>query len=79
MTFVAFTPPNVTFVVWVRPVPVSTTGVPTGPLVGLKLGKVGVTRNFALLANLIEPVVTVTDPVSAPTGTVAEMKVFLSA
>jgi hypothetical protein len=44
VTVVALTPPNVTFVVWVSPVPVSTTGVPTEPLVGLKLGKVGVTR-----------------------------------
>jgi hypothetical protein len=51
VTVVALTPPNVTFVVWVSPVPVSTTGVPTGPLVGLKLGKVGVTRKVLLLGS----------------------------
>lgn len=52
VTVVAATPPNVTFVVCVSPVPVSTTGVPTEPLVGLKLGKVGVTRNLLLLVSV---------------------------
>src|SRR6266853_4520238 len=74
VTVVALTPPNVTFVVWVSPVPVSTTGVPTGPLVGLKLGKVGVTRNVLLLVSVVAPVFTVTVPVRAAAGTVAEMK-----
>jgi hypothetical protein len=75
VTVVAAVPLKVTLVVWVRPVPVSTTGVPTGPLAGLKLGKVGVTRNVLLLVSVVTPVVTVTFPVSAPAGTVALMKV----
>ena len=75
VTVVAATLPNVTFVVWASPVPVSTTGVHTGPLVGLKLGKVGVTRKVLLLVSVVAPVVTVTDPVRAAAGTVAEMKV----
>ena len=75
VTVVAFTPPNVTFVVWVSPVPVSTTGVPTEPLVGLKLTKVGVTLNLLLLVSVVAPVVTVTDPVRAAAGTVAVMNV----
>ena len=72
----AATPPNVTFVVCVSPVPVSTTGVPTGPLGGLKLVTVGVTRNAVLLVSVVAPVVTVTFPVKAPAGTVALMKVL---
>ena len=75
VTVVAATPPKVTFVVWVSPVPVSTTGVPTGPLVGLKLGKVGVTLKVWGLVSVVAPVVTVTAAVNAPAGTVAEMKV----
>ena len=39
-------PLNVTLVVWLRPVPVIVTGVPTGPLGGEKLVIVGATRNF---------------------------------
>jgi hypothetical protein len=38
---VAFTPPNVTRLVWVNPVPVMTTWAPTGPLPGLKLVMAG--------------------------------------
>src|SRR5437870_13917107 len=40
-TNAAVTSPNVTFVVCVNPVPLMTTCVPTGPLVGLKLEMVG--------------------------------------
>jgi hypothetical protein len=71
---VAFTPPNVTLVVCMRLTPVIITGVPTLPLGGLKPVILGVTRNCLLLVNVVVPVVTVTDPVSAPVGTVAEMK-----
>jgi hypothetical protein len=73
---VAATPPNVTFVVCVSPVPVIVTGVPTGPLDGLKLTSVGLTLNVWILVRMVVPVVTVTDPVRAPVGTVAEMKVL---
>ena len=41
---VAFTPPKVTFVALMSPVPVIVTDVPTGPLGGLKLSTTGVTR-----------------------------------
>src|SRR5450631_4493670 len=47
-----------------------TTGVPTGPLGGLKLVIWGVTRNCLLLVNVPPGVVTVTGPVRAPAGTV---------
>ena len=40
---IAATAPKVTLVVWVSPVPVITTLVPTLPLVGVKLVMVGVT------------------------------------
>jgi hypothetical protein len=82
VTLVAFTPPNVTFEVCVRLTPVMVTTVATGPLVGLKLKSCGVTRNVLLLVSVVEPVVTVTDPVSAPVGTVTDRKVepvFLTA
>ena len=68
---VAFTPPNVTLVVWVRLAPVMSTTVRTGPLVGVKLIIRGVTRNFLLLVRVPLGVVTVTKPVVAPLGTVA--------
>ena len=68
---VAITPPNVTFVVCVRLTPVIVTGVVTGPLVGLKLRICGVTRNGLLLVKVPVGVVTVTEPVVAPLGTVA--------
>ena len=42
---VAATPPKVTLLVWVNPVPVITTAVPTGPLVGLNPDTVGTTLN----------------------------------
>ena len=66
---VAFLPLNTTSVVCVSPVPVIVTGVPGAPLVGLKLAIVGVTRKGKELVSEVDPVVTVTDPVSAPAGT----------
>lgn len=58
-----------------KPTPVSVTCVPTEPLGGLKLRSCGVTRNCWLLVRAVPPVVTVTDPVNAPVGTVAVRKV----
>ena len=68
---VAFTPLNVTLVVPVKLVPVIVTGVPTGPLVGLKLRIAGVTRKTLLLVSVPPGVVTVTEPVVALAGTTA--------
>jgi hypothetical protein len=59
---------NVTFVACLRPVPVIVTQVPTGPLVGVKVAKVGVTLNCSGAVKVVVPVVTVTFPVSAPAG-----------
>ena len=70
-TKLAVTSPNVTFVVCVNPVPLMTTCVPTGPLVGLKLEIVGMTLKIWLLVRTLEGVVTLTDPVVAVTGTTA--------
>ena len=64
-------PSKATFVAWVRPAPVITTVVPTGPPGGLKVLIVGVTLNVCLLVSLLAPVVTVTGPVRAPDGTIA--------
>jgi hypothetical protein len=74
---VAATPPNVTFEVWLRLPPVIATEVPTVPLVGVKLLMEGVTRNILLLTSAPPGVVTVTKPVVAPLGTVAEIDVSL--
>jgi hypothetical protein len=71
MKVVATVPLKVTLIVCVSPVPVIITGVPTGPLDGEKLTIVGVTWNFWLLVSVVAPVVTVTNPVGAPAGTVA--------
>jgi len=68
---VAVTPPKVTLVVCVKPLPAMTTSVPTGPLVGLKLEITGTTLNFLLLTRIPEGVVTVTDPVVPAAGTTA--------
>src|SRR5438270_9713203 len=68
-------PPKVTLLACVRLFPVIVTCVPTGPLDGLKLSTVGVTRNFRLLFKLPPGVTTFTKPVPAPDGTVAEMYV----
>jgi len=66
-------PLNVTAVDPLKPVPLIVTLVPTRPLAGVKLVMVGggITMNvFALLA--VPPgVVTLIEPVVAPTGTVA--------
>ena len=66
---------KVTLLVCIRPVPVIVTKVPTGPLDGLKLFKVGVILYVDEVDKVVDPVVTVTLPVSAPEGTVARMKV----
>ena len=70
---VAATPPKVTLVVCLRPLPVMTTEVPTGPCAGVKPVSLGSTRNVWLLVRVVAPVVTVTAPVRAPAGTVAVM------
>ena len=69
MNVVAFTPPKVTFVVCVRPVPLMVTTVPTLPLDGEKLLIVGVTLNCWRLFRLPLGRTTVTVPVLAPLGT----------
>ena len=69
--FVAATPPKVTSVVCVSPVPVITTCVPTVPLDGLKLEMVGMTLKVLLLASVPDGVVTVTNPVVPVAGTSA--------
>src|SRR5580704_17758041 len=69
-------PLNVTLVACVSPVPVIVTGVPTGPLVGEKALIVGLTLYVDVVDNVVEPVVTVTLPVSAAAGTVANRKVL---
>jgi hypothetical protein len=71
LKLVAVTPPNFTLLVCVRLRPVITTGVPPGPLVGLKLVIYGLTRNFLLLLSVPLGVVTVIKPLVAPLGTVA--------
>ena len=73
---VAATPPKATRFVPVNPEPVITTRVPGGPLLGVKLDIKGRTRNLLLLVNVPEGVVTVTNPVVAPLGTVAIRKVL---
>jgi hypothetical protein len=55
----------------VKPLPVITTCVPTWPLDGLKLIRVGTTLNDLLLMRLPVVVVTVTRPLTALVGTVA--------
>ena len=49
VNLVAFTPPNLTCVVCFRLTPLIVTGVPTAPLVGVKLLICGVTRTTTLL------------------------------
>src|SRR5262245_33554519 len=69
----AFVPLNLTELAPVRFVPVMTTLVPTGPLVGVKLLIVGEPITVKLLALVAVPpgVVTEIGPVVAPVGTVA--------
>jgi len=66
-------PPNVTPLASVNPLSVIVTAVPTLPLVGLKPRIVGRhhTRNVRLLLSVPPGVVTFTNPVVAPEGTVA--------
>ena len=66
---VATTLLNVIFDVCVRLTPVTTTDVPGGPLVGLKLVICGFTWNCLLLVRVPLGVVTVMKPVVAPLGT----------
>ena len=68
---VTATPPKVTPVVWVNPVPVMVTTVPTLPLGGEKLRIVGVTLKVPELVAEPPSVVTTIFPVLAPLGTVA--------
>src|ERR1035438_505481 len=78
MGLVACTPPNMTIVVCASLTPVIVTDVPMGPLGGAKPVTFGVTRNGWLLASVPEGVVTVTEPVPAPTGTVAVISELLT-
>ena len=73
MKVVAPVPLKATAVAPVRLVPVITTLVPTGPLVGLKLVIVGAAATVKELALVAVPpgVVTEIVPVVAPAGTVA--------
>ena len=75
-TKLAVTSPNVTFVVCVTPLPLMTTFVPTGPLVGLKLDMLGMTLKILLLTRIPVGVVTLTAPVVPVAGTIAVMYVF---
>src|SRR2546426_12754938 len=69
----ALTPLNVTAVAPVKFVPLSVTLLPTGPLVGVKLVSVGagITVKLVVLVAVPPGVVTRSDPVVAPAGTVA--------
>jgi len=70
LNVVAGTPPKVTLVVPMKVVPIMTTGVPTLPLVGLNDLMNGVTMKMWLLVSVLPDIVTVTEPVEAPAGTV---------
>ena len=73
MKLVALVPLNWTGVAAVRLVPVITTLVPTGPLIGEKLVIVGAEMTVKMPALVAVPpgVVTTIGPVVAPEGTVA--------
>lgn len=73
---VAEVPLKVSFVACVNPVPLMVTEVPIGPLAGATLVIVGLTWKVCVLVRMVNAVVTVTGPVSAPAGTVALMKVL---
>ena len=68
---------KVTAVAPVKLVPLIVTVVPTAPLVGVKLVIVGggITVKVLLLVAVPPAVVTLTGPVVAPLGTVAEIEV----
>ncbi len=72
-TKVAKKPANFTAVAPVKFVPVMTTEVPTGPLVGVKnvIVGAGIAVKVAALVAVPPAVVTVIEPVTAPVGTVA--------
>lgn len=70
---VAFAPPKLTVLVWVRPVPVITTWLPTAPLLGLKAVMAGRTLKLLLLTRSPDGVVTTTGPLVPVAGTVAVM------
>jgi hypothetical protein len=73
---VAFFPQaKTTSVAPVKDSPAITTVAPSEPLVGEKLRICGVTRKALLLVRVPPRVVTVTEPVAAPAGTVAFRKV----
>jgi hypothetical protein len=76
---VALVPLNLTAEAPERLVPVMTTDVPTGPLLGVKLVSVGAGMTVKLPALVAVPpvVVTATVPVVAPVGTVAVICVAL--
>jgi len=65
----AFTPPKLTWSVWLRLTPVMFTEVPLGPLVGAKPVICGMTLNILLLFSVRLVVVTLTKSVVAPFGT----------
>ena len=69
----ALTPPKLTLVVCVRLMPVITTCVPTGPLVGANVEIEGMTLNTCGVTRLPPGSSTVTVPVVAPAATVAVM------
>src|SRR5438445_5978851 len=73
----ALVPLNRTAEAPVKFVPVIVTGVPTGPLVGVKLVIVGAGMTVKLFVLVAVPpgVVTLSGPVVAPLGTVAEIEV----
>lgn len=71
LNVVAFTPPNVTAVAPVRPVPVIVTSVPTGPLSGEKAVTTGVTLKVWTVVRVPLGVLTVILPVFAAEGMTA--------
>ena len=77
MKLAALAPLNVTAVAPVKFVPLIVTPVPTGPLVGEKLVIVGPLTTVNALTLVVVPpgVVTLSGPVVAPLGTVAEIEV----
>ena len=72
---VAFTPPKVTLLAWVNPLPVMVTGVPTVPLLTLSPVTAGSTLKLWLPRSVPVEVTMLTTPVSAPAGTFAVRKV----
>ena len=67
----ADTPLNSTLIAPVNALPLITTDVPAGPVVGVKLLIVGLTLNAVVDVALPAGLLTVIGPVSAPFGTVA--------